>query len=196
MSRKKWIYTLTDPETGKVVAQGSGKEIEEKGLCSSGYMDSMRRAGRKMVCGLQMRCERVADPKPAPAGFYRCTRTNIIYTLYDPDGKLMGKGSAQQLVEMGLVGSKGIPPNMYKSGHGMKRWGVGRIERELVEEETVNKKPTVKKEKQVLHRVKDPGPLDWDVHYLEIYNEKARKRGKKELTYGYWAAAGKPEEPK
>lgn len=41
----------------------------------------------------------------------------------------------------------------------------------------------------------DPTPLQRDVRELEGYNAKARERGKKELSYGYWEAAGKPTEP-
>ena len=37
--------------------------------------------------------------------------------------------------------------------------------------------------------------LAYDVHDLMIYNEKARKIGKPELTYGYWAEKGKPATP-
>lgn len=43
--------------------------------------------------------------------------------------------------------------------------------------------------------VLDPSPLAYDVHDLMIYNEKARKIGKPELTYGYWAEKGKPATP-
>ena len=38
----------------------------------------------------------------------------------------------------------------------------------------------------------DPTPLQRE---LEGYNAKARERGKKELSYGYWAAEGKPAAP-
>ena len=41
----------------------------------------------------------------------------------------------------------------------------------------------------------DPDPLQLDVRELESYNAKARERGKKELSYGYWAAEGKPAAP-
>ena len=41
----------------------------------------------------------------------------------------------------------------------------------------------------------DPTPLQRDVRELEGYNAKARERGKKELSYGYWAAEGKPAAP-
>ena len=41
----------------------------------------------------------------------------------------------------------------------------------------------------------DPTPLQRDVRELEGYNAQAREHGKKELSYGYWAAEGKPERP-
>lgn len=41
----------------------------------------------------------------------------------------------------------------------------------------------------------DPDPLQLDVRELEGYNAKARECGKKELSYGYWAAEGKPAAP-
>lgn len=41
----------------------------------------------------------------------------------------------------------------------------------------------------------DPDPLQLDVRDLEGYNAKARECGKKELSYGYWAAEGKPAAP-
>ncbi len=47
----------------------------------------------------------------------------------------------------------------------------------------------------VLRRIKDPTPLDYDVHDLMTYNAIAKKEGRPELTYGYWAAAGKPGRP-
>lgn len=40
-----------------------------------------------------------------------------------------------------------------------------------------------------------PDPLQLDVRELEGYNAQARERGKKELSYGYWAAEGKPAAP-
>lgn len=53
------------------------------------------------------------------------------------------------------------------------------------------RKPRVRLKKYLT----DPTPLQRDVRELEGYNAKARERGKKELSYGYWEAAGKPTEP-
>ena len=52
-----------------------------------------------------------------------------------------------------------------------------------------------KPERPVLRKIKDPTPLDYDVHDLMTYNAIAKKEGRPELTYGYWAAAGKPARP-
>lgn len=54
------------------------------------------------------------------------------------------------------------------------------------------KKPKVRPK---LRKIKDPTPLDYDVHDLMTYNAIAKKEGRPELTYGYWAAAGKPARP-
>lgn len=57
-------------------------------------------------------------------------------------------------------------------------------------------RPKSKKPKlPVLRGIKDPTPLDYDVHDLITYNALAKKEGRPELTYGYWAAAGKPARP-
>lgn len=52
-----------------------------------------------------------------------------------------------------------------------------------------------KKTRRLVRRVDDPTPLQRDVRDLEAYNEKAKKQGKPELSYGYWAAKGKPARP-
>lgn len=49
------------------------------------------------------------------------------------------------------------------------------------------RKPRVRLKKYLT----DLTPLQRDVRELEGYNAKARERGKKELSYGYWAAEGK-----
>lgn len=53
------------------------------------------------------------------------------------------------------------------------------------------RKPRVRLKKYLA----DPDPLQLDVRELEGYNAKARERGKKELSYGYWEAEGKPAAP-
>ena len=52
-----------------------------------------------------------------------------------------------------------------------------------------------KKSRPPITGIEKPDELQRDVHELCLYNAAARKAGKKELSYGYWAAAGKPEAP-
>ena len=52
-----------------------------------------------------------------------------------------------------------------------------------------------KKSRPPITGIEKPDELQRDVHELCLYNAAARKAGKKELSYGYWAAEGKPEAP-
>lgn len=52
-----------------------------------------------------------------------------------------------------------------------------------------------KKTRRLVRRVGEPTPLQKDVRDLEAYNAKAEKQGKPALSYGYWAAKGKPARP-
>nr|DAG51274.1 MAG TPA: hypothetical protein [Caudoviricetes sp.] len=117
-----------------------------------------------------------------------------IYSLYDPQtSKLLYSGTPEQLVERGLYKRKGAVSSAYRvqvEGARPKRY---RIERERADaaESTAycHKKPKPKPARE------DETPLQRDVHRMCLYNEAALKAGKKELQYGYWAAAGKPEAP-
>lgn len=108
-----------------------------------------------------------------------------IYSLYDPQtNKLLYSGTPEQLVERGLYKRKGAVSSAYRvqvEGARPKRY---RIERE-------RKLPQPKAKPEG----KDETPLQRDVHRMCLYNKAALKAGKKELQYGYWAAAGKPEAP-
>lgn len=78
-----------------------------------------------------------------------------------------------------------------------------RIERERADAEAAaarhhkpQEKPQPKKpQPKAKPEGKDETPLQRDVHKMCLYNKAALKAGKKELQYGYWAAAGKPEAP-
>ena len=52
-----------------------------------------------------------------------------------------------------------------------------------------------KKSRPPITGIEKPDELQRAVHELCLYNAAVRKAGKKELSYGYWAAAGKPEAP-
>lgn len=58
-----------------------------------------------------------------------------------------------------------------------------------------NRRPEEKPELCKPCKIPNPTPLQLDVHDLCLYNRKARKQGKPELSYGGWAAKGKPGRP-
>ena len=127
-----------------------------------------------------------------------------IYSLYDPQtNKLLYSGTPEQLVERGLYKRKNAVSSAYRvqvEGARPRRY---RIERERADAEAAaarhhkpQEKPQPKKpQPKAKPEGKDATPLQRDVHRMCLYNEAALKAGKKELQYGYWAAAGKPEAP-
>lgn len=127
-----------------------------------------------------------------------------IYSLYDPlTNKLLYSGTPKQLVEWGLYKRKGAVSAAYRvqvEGARPKRY---RIERERADAQEAaarhhkpREKPQPKKpQPKAKPEGKDETPLQRDVHRMCLYNKAALKAGKKELQYGYWAAAGKPEAP-
>lgn len=127
-----------------------------------------------------------------------------IYSLYDPQtNKLLYCGTPEQLVKAGLYKRKNAVSAAYRvqvEGERPRRY---RIERERADAEAAaarhhkpQEKPQPKKpQPKAKPEGKDETPLQRDVHRMCLYNEAALKAGKKELQYGYWAAAGKPEAP-
>lgn len=113
---------------------------------------------------------------------------------------LLGKGTAAELKDKGLFGSEGTVHECYRKRGGVyKPGGVARMEMELCQKRIRHpmKLPDqpAKVKRKPIGGVIDPSALAYDVHDLMIYNEKARKIGKPELTYGYWAEKGKPATP-
>lgn len=99
-----------------------------------------------------------------------------IYSLYDAKtGALRAKGTPQELMEQGYYNRAESVCTGY--AHQKK------------------KKAKPKKSRPPITGIEKPDELQRDVHELCLYNAAARKAGKKELSYGYWAAAGKPEAP-
>lgn len=119
------------------------------------------------------------------------------YSLHDPDsGKVLYEGTAADLAAQGVVVSEKILPTLWRDQQrqhkrrGKHRWD---ITREKVEVACSRK--AYKARLQPKKYLEKPTPLQRDVRELEGYNAKARERGKKELSYGYWAAEGKPAAP-
>lgn len=145
------------------------------------------------------------------------------YRLTDPDsGKVLYEGTAADLAAQGVVRAEKILPTLWRDQQrqhkrrGKHRWDITREKVEvaysrkaykvrLKPKKTENARakpkmtalPVPKPAPRIRLKkyLEKPDPLQLDVRELEGYNAKARERGKKELSYGYWEAAGKPTEP-
>ena len=122
-----------------------------------------------------------------------------IYSLYDPQtNKLLYCGTPEQLVERGLYKHKGAVSAAYRvqvEGAKPRRWRIERERADAAESTAYCHKVKEKPKPKPKPAREDETPLQRDVHRMCLYNEAALKAGKKELQYGYWAAAGKPEAP-
>lgn len=122
-----------------------------------------------------------------------------IYSLYDPQtSKLLYRGTPEQLVKAGLYKRKGAVSSTYRvqvEGARPKRYRIERERADAAESNAYCHKVKEKPKPQPKPAREDETPLQRDVHRMCLYNEAALKAGKKELQYGYWAAAGKPEAP-
>lgn len=139
------------------------------------------------------------------------------YRLHDPDsGKVLYEGMAADLAAQGVVVSEKVLPALWRDQQrrhkrrGKHRWDITREKVEVACSRKAYKarlqpkmtalpvpKPVAPRAPRVRLKkyLTDPTPLQRDVRELEGYNAKARERGKKELSYGYWAAEGKPAAP-
>lgn len=145
------------------------------------------------------------------------------YSLHDPDsGKVLYEGTAADLAAQGVVRAEKILPTLWRDQQrqhkrrGKHRWDITREKVEVACSRKAYKvrlkpkrpakpkaaalpvpKPVAPRAPRVRLKkyLTDPTPLQRDVRELEGYNAKARERGKKELSYGYWAAEGKPAAP-
>ena len=210
----RWVYTLMDWDTGEVVAKGTSVELVEQGYFPdvnklSSVWDNLEKCKNPSPKNYRWKMERKstkddrverARAEGLSADERAETRMVRVYSCYGADGTLLGKGTAAELKDRGLFGSEGTVHECYrKRGGGYKPGGVARMERELCQKRIRHpiKRPDqpVKVKRKPIGGVLDPSPLAYDVHDLMIYNEKARKIGKPELTYGYWAEKGKPATP-
>lgn len=200
------LYTVKDYQTGEVLAKGTAGELEASGIVPKGYhtsewakRENNRTMGRKYNISSELLYQE-DKPRRGEKG-----RVMNVYTCYDAAGNVLGEGTARELWEAGVFEDDNAVYTFYNQRGGRcDRLGIAKMTcRKEVRQVSMHNarsenppKPKGKKPKlPVLRRIKDPTPLDYDVHDLMIYNAIAKKEGRPELTYGYWAAAGKPARP-
>lgn len=197
------LYTVKDYQTGEVLAKGTAGELEASGIVPKGYHTSewvkhenQKRRNRKYAVTFE---ERQPEVKRGEKG-----RMMSVYTCYNAAGDVVGEGTARELWEAGVFSNDNAAYYTYKEqgGRCIKR-GIAKMTcrkemRKVGQNNARGEKADCgakKPERPILRKIKDPTPLDYDVHDLMIYNAIARKEGRPELTYGYWAVAGKPARP-
>lgn len=180
------LYTVKDYLTGEVLAKGTAGELEASGIVPKGYhtsewakRENNRTMGRKYNISSEL-----LHPEDSPRRGEKGRMMNV-YTCYDAAGNVMGEGTSRELWETGVFGDDNGAYYAYNQ----------QVSTHNARSEKPPKPKSKKPKLPVLRRIKDPTPLDYDVHDLMTYNAIAKKEGRPELTYGYWAAAGKPGRP-
>ena len=212
MGASKYIYTVYDAKTGEYVAKGTAAQLAGKGIFKdAGSVSTCYLSNRKPDKPRRWRMERVevgplSAQLPQRGNGDDCRQRRVyIYTVWDMAGKMLGEGTAQELAVKGICGCKSTVGNIYRQGGKSKRFGVGKMTRReemrpLQLKPYKHQKPNPKPERRRVEpdepcKIPNPTPLELDVHDLCLYNRKARKQGKPELSYGGWAAKGKPGRP-
>lgn len=212
MGASKYIYTVYDAKMGEYVAKGTAAQLAGKGIFKdAGSVSTCYLSNRKTDKPRRWRMERVevgplSAQLPQRGNGDDCRQRRVyIYTVWDMAGKMLGEGTAQELAVKGICGCKSTVGNIYRQGGKSKRFGVGKMTRReemrpLQLKPYKHQKPNPKPERRRVEpdepcKIPNPTPLQLDVHDLCLYNRKARKQGKPELSYGGWAAKGKPGRP-
>lgn len=211
MGASKYIYTVYDAKTGEYVAKGTAAQLAGKGIFKdAGSVSTCYLSNRKTDKPRRWRMERVevgplSAQLPQRGNGDDCHQRRVyIYRVWDMAEKLLGEGTAKELAEQGVFGGESTVRDVYRRGGKSERFGVGKMIRwwevrpcpvKPYKRRGPNRRPEEKPELCKPCKIPNPTPLQLDVHDLCLYNRKARKQGKPELSYGGWAAKGKPGRP-
>ena len=211
MGASKYIYTVYDAKTGEYVAKGTAAQLAGKGIFKdAGSVSTCYLSNRKTDKPRRWRMERVevgplSAQLPQRGNGDDCHQRRVyIYRVWDMAEKLLGEGTAKELAEQGVFGGESTVRDVYRRGGKSERFGVGKMIRwwevrpcpvKPYKRRGPNRRPEEKPELCEPCKIPNPTPLQLDVHDLCLYNRKARKQGKPELSYGGWAAKGKPGRP-
>ena len=203
---ERYIYTLYDAKTGELLGSGTPQQLAAQGWYNkaesvySAYNHQKKRNNKPKKWRLERKALPKKETRKKPE---RCpgsqSREVWFYCMFDADGDLLHEGTARQLVEKGLFKDTQSVANAFYAGH-CRPQGVYSLTRKKVRQDVPCKAPGTKsgvpeKRRPPITCIAKPDAVQRDVHDLCLYNAAARKAGKKELSYGYWADAGKPEVP-
>lgn len=219
-----WLYDkktgdlLYEGTARELVEHGAYDTVRDVSIQYQMYMK-----GR--ACKYDMEREKVTDEDIIQTPFDRETEWQMeqeklgqlqsrwvnVYTCYDKDGQVIAEGTAQKIAELGLFENANDVRKsfLYCGGKNEKR-GVERMDMirqlqcyrvgnavESVEKADAGGAPLLPQPQKRRRKLTkdDEDELARDVRQLCKYNKLAAKAHKKVLSYGYWAAAGKPARP-
>ena len=202
---KQYVYSLYDAKTGALRAKGTPQELMEQGYYNraesvcTGYAHQKKKKAKPKKWRLE-REEKQPKPKAEPDHRTGTQMREVwFYSMFDADGNLLHEGTAAELVEKGLFKNTQTVTNVFYAGHCRPQGNYGltrkRIRRGVLCNAPGARSSVPKKSRPPITGIEKPDELQRAVHELCLYNAAARKAGKKELSYGYWAAEGKPEAP-
>ena len=192
------LYTVKDYLTGEVLAKGTAGELEASGIVPKGYHTSewakhenQKRRNRKYAISFE---ERQPEVKRGEKG-----RMMSVYTCYNAAGDVIGEGTARELWEAGVFSNDNAAYYTYKEqgGRCIKR-GIAKMTcrkemRKVGQNNARGEKADCaakKPERPVLRKIKDPTPLDYDVHDLILYNAIARKEKYRQASPRWFSIGG------
>lgn len=160
---KIWVYSLYDPDSGELLHKGTAKELTEVGLlCHPTRMSNIWAKYQRHL----------ASGMPFQ---WRIEREQVEVRVERP----------RNVKELLPSKPDGFATSLKEGGFNeRKRRGEGKA---------TKAEQTAKNAKSRFERmIKDPTPLQQDVHALCLYNEAAKKAGRPEMNYGEWVSKGKP----
>ena len=174
------LYTVTDCQTGEVLAKGTAGELEASGIVPKGYhtsewakRENNRTMGRKYNISSEL-----LHPEDKPRRGEKGRAMNV-YTCYDAAGNVLGEGTSRELWEAGVFGDDNGAYYAYnqQGGRCIKR-GIAKMTcrkevRQVSMHNARSEKPPKPKSKKpklpVLRRIKDPTSTSYSPRQAETF---------------------------
>lgn len=123
----RYIYSIYDAKSGALVAKGDAAKLVGLGLFrDAGVLSTSYRKNRECKKPRKYRIEREKVVKTfVMTTPQKALRSMYIYSCYDARDKLLGRGTAWELVESGLFGSETSIYSCYNKGGVNDRLGGG-----------------------------------------------------------------------
>lgn len=180
-----WVYSFYDPESGELLHKGTAKELSDAGVfCHPTRLGNLwAKYQRQLLKGIPQKWR--IEREKQEVKLVRKPRT-------------LGEGGKTKKLPPSARALRPHPSagadTFSRPGEGFPREGASGDRKRRGEGKATKAEQAAKNAKSRFERmIKDPTPLQQDVHELCLYNEEAARLGRRKLSYGEWAAKGKPD---